>query len=140
MNQERLYNVAKESLGKHMTLNQNVSAEVGCAEAVSKVLQNAGVAGIPALGIAGTSALYDFLHEDVQFDEVTTPQAGDVIVSPTGWPGAVLAHGHVGIVGNYGILSNDSQTGLFKENWTLETWRKYYSDYGNLPTKYFRYV
>lgn len=141
---QRLYNRAKNCLGTHQTLNPSVSPEVGCAEAVSAVLSLAGYP-IPASGIAGTASLLKWLSNNSSFERIYAPELGAVIVSPTG-AGNGRIPGHTGIFGgegvafpgDWGIMSNDSQTGLFLELWSLSKWGKYYSDYGGLSMYMFR--
>lgn len=123
-----IYTIAKDSLGKHITLNEAVPTSVGCAEAISYVLKEAGY-DIPETGIQGTIALKEWLGNnfDIVYDVI---EKGCIIISPT----VGSQHGHVGIVGefnleypnDYGILSNKSATGLFSEHWNLTSWVTYY--------------
>lgn len=144
---QKIYGVAKASLGVHLTLNNNVPSEVGCAEAVSTVLLKAGITGVPATGFAGTNTLYSWLKESKQFVQITAPEAGAILVSPTGMGNGNIP-GHTGIVGafgatyahDWGICSNDSNSGLFLELWSLQKWVQYYQQYGGLPMYYFRAV
>ena len=131
----KLYNTAKGCLGQRMTLNYSVPAEVGCAEAVSAVLRTDGIS-VPSKGIAGTSNLLTWLKANPLFQEITTPDQGCIIISATGTGNGKIV-GHVGIVGLHGIMSNDSNTGLFLELWTLDKWDTYYHIYGGIPTRFF---
>lgn len=131
-----IFTIAKSCLNTHITLDDTVPAELGCAEAVSYVLLKAGFTGLPAAGIAGTAALYAWLQSN--FTQVQTPLPGDVIISPTGYSSKGSAHGHVGIVAKFGVLSNDSDTGLFLEKYTLDTWKQYFGTIEGFPTFYFR--
>lgn len=143
---QKLYETAKKCLGTHQTLNPSVSPEVGCAEAVSAVLRLAGY-DIPAEGIAGTALLLKWMLATPHFVRVHAPELGAVVLDPTGYGNGKIP-GHTGIFGGYGvafpgdwgIMSNDSQTGLFLELWQLSKWGKYYSDYGGLPMYIFRPV
>jgi hypothetical protein len=72
-------------LGKHITLNNNVPNEIGCAEAVSYVLEHAGIANLPTAGYAGTADLYRSLLANPQFMLIEQPEQGAIIVSPTGF-------------------------------------------------------
>lgn len=123
-----IYNSAKKALGKHITLNEMVPHDVGCAEAVSYVLKDAGFA-MPKLGIPGTANLYQWLKNSPNFKQRFIGDAipGSIIISPTGTSALNSPHGHTGIVGKYGILSNDSATGLFLEFWNLDKWKRYYN-------------
>lgn len=146
-NATKVYNVAKASLGKHISLNDAVPHDVGCAEAISYVLQKAGIQDIPSAGIAGTATLYQFLSTNKQFLRLSSPEKGAIIISPTG-SGNGLVEGHTGILGgwslmywgDYGICSNNSDSGLFLELWSLRRWKQNYGIYGNLPVAYFKCV
>lgn len=120
----------KSSLGQHLTLDPTVPEDVGCAEAVSKILQEAGVQGIPQKGFAGTNDLWQWLKTNRQFVEATQPYPGSIIISPTGTSVKGTPHGHVGIIGLYGVCSNDSGTGLWKENYTVDSWESYFGNLG----------
>lgn len=143
----RIYNEAKACLGLHITLNPAVSSEVGCAEAVSYVLLKAGIPAIPQAGIAGTAQLYQWLSQNPHFLRVEAPVQGAVIISPTSYGNGTI-EGHVGILGafgvqfpnEYGILSNNSDNGLFQEKWNLLTWYEYYGQKGGLPIAIFKAV
>lgn len=145
--ESKLYNIAKNLLGQHLTLNNNVPADVGCAEAVSYVLKQAGVKNIPAAGIAGTADLYRWMLQDPQFKLIEAPEQGCIIVSPTGF-GNGTVEGHTGIMAafglqypnEYGILSNNSDNGLWQEKWNLLTWWENYGVKGHLPVALFRLV
>lgn len=133
--QDAIYNAAKASLGKHLTLDPSVPFDVGCAEAVSTVLLSAGVNGIPQRGFAGTWDLFQWLSTNKQFIQSVGPEYGGVIISPTD-PKAPQNHGHTGIILQHGIGSNSSATGLFNENYTYAGWVTSFQARG-LPTYYF---
>lgn len=133
---ERLYQAAKASLGRHLTLNPSVPNEVGCAEAISAILKQVGVS-VPQAGIAGTLALYEWLPLN-GFTQVEDWARGDIIISPTG-KGNGSVRGHTGIMGDAGILSNDSSTGKFMELWTLDAWKDWYGRKGGLPVVFYRW-
>lgn len=139
-----LYAISKNVLGTKQTLNDNVPPEVGCAEAVSSILQKAGVI-VPSGGIQGTAELYIWLKNNIRFVQVSEPEVGCIIISPTSSTGKI-SHGHVGIVAMYnlmynndwGIISNDSDTGLVREKWNVKNWIAYYQTYGGLDIAYFK--
>lgn len=137
-NQEKLYAVAKGNIGVHCTLNASVPAEVGCAEALSYNIRQAGLT-VPSGGIAGTYNMLEFLKSDVQFQEVDSPEPGDIIIDATG-TGNGSVEGHTGIVMQSGICSNDSATGLWLERWLLPNWLAYYTQTGGMKSYYFRAV
>lgn len=133
---QSIYSEAKACLHLHVTLDESVPSDVGCAEAVSYVLKAAGVTGLPQVGIAGTSDLWAWLRQN--FSQVTNPLPGDIVISPTGTSSLGSSHGHTGIVGQFGILSNDSDTGLFLEKYTVQTWQQFFGHALGFPVFYFR--
>lgn len=146
MNGQKIYQEAVLSLGKHMTLNEAVPAEVGCAEAVSAVLSLAGIYdGVH--GIAGTASLYEWLDTSPLFTKIDLPEEGAIIISPTG-QGNGSIEGHTGIIGvfgktfanDWGICSNDSASGKFLETWNYTRWDAYYGVAGDLPVYLFKAI
>lgn len=131
---EKIYNTAVANLGQHLTLDPSVAFEVGCAEAVSKVLQLAGVQGIPQRGYAGTDDLFQWLKVNKNFVQTAQPQWGGIVVSPT----IGSNHGHCGIILKRGIASNDSSNGKFNENYSVDSWVNVFENKG-LATYYFCY-
>ncbi len=142
---QKIYDNLLEYLETHCTLNNAIPAEEGCAEAVSFILQKSGVAGLPNTGIAGTASLYQWLLSNPAFKRVYEPEPGAIIISPTGYGNGSIS-GHTGFLGKYGkmyhndwgIVSNDSNTGLLLELWDLSRWEKYYGQQGGLPVAFFR--
>ena len=138
-NRSRLYIAAISSLGTDASPNDIAPDELGCAESVNAIHKK--VFGYEVGGGVSTSQLYKALVSHPKFIAVDTPLEGDVIISPTGYGNGKLSNGHTGIVGKAGvIMSNDSATGLFKENYSLETWRSYYSSRGGYPVRFFRRI
>ena len=133
----KLYDLAKSLLSMHLGLDKSIPWGVNCANAATHVLIKAGVKGLPAKGIAGTAALLSWLQSSSEFDEVDNPEPGDIIMSATG-TGNGKCRGHVGIVGQHQIMSNNSETGLWDTQWTMDRWNDYYRAYGGILTRYFR--
>lgn len=136
---EKLYQTAKGFLGTDASPNDVAPDELGCAESVSRIVQQA----FPTLRFPlflGTRFLYAHLFEDGNFRRVETPEYGDIIISPTGMGNGKLSSGHTGIVGKYGVLSNDSRSGLFLENYSIASWKLYFHGRGGFPTYFFRIV
>lgn len=139
-----IYSKILENLGEHLTLNEAVPAEVGCAEAVSKILSLSGIV-VPSEGIPSTAALYEWLVVNPKFEKIDAPEQGAIIISPTGF-GNGSVEGHTGFFGSFskqfpddwGICSNDSASGKFLETWSYERWIAYYSTVGSLPLYFFR--
>lgn len=142
--EQLIYTKAKVNIGEHLTLNSAIAGDVGCAEAVSKVLSLAGYNDGPQ-GIAGTAALYEWLVTNPKFVKIDAPEAGAIVVSPTGM-GNGSVEGHTGICGkfgvafsgDFGIMSNNSATGKFLETWSYDAWEAYYGVTGGLPVALFR--
>lgn len=138
-NRERLWNTAYASLGIDVTPSDIVPDEVGCAETVNQIYYNAFKRYIG--GGASTYNMYKCLLVSNEFIKVDTPLYGDIIISPTGYGNGNLSNGHVGIVSKDNkIMSNSSATGLFQENYTIDSWKKRYVDKGGYPCVFFRKV
>lgn len=136
-NSSIVYVRAKKLLGEHLTLNNEVPEDLGCAEAVSYILQNCGAKNFPILGFAGTADLLLWLQNSPQFVEIFIYEPGAIIISATG-TGTGIIHGHCGVLGNNGAMSNNSANGLWQEKWTVEKWNAYFQDYGKMKTRIFR--
>lgn len=132
-----LYLTAKQCLDTRMVPSQD-SIDVGCAISVNAVHQKAFEKQIG--GGTSTWLLLQSLIASSEFEEVQIPLAGDIIISATGTstiPNTPI-EGHTGIMGNYGIMSNNSLTGLWMEYYTLDTWKERYQVEGGYPTRFFR--
>lgn len=139
-NREVLYEKAKSHLGQHLTLDDSVPKEYGCAQAVSFVFHETKFTCIPKGGISGTASLLGWFKANPDlFHEVSIPRTGTIILSPTGLS-PKGAHGHVGIVGEESIMSNDSQSGEWHAYWNLASWHAYYQVNLGIPTYFFDLV
>lgn len=133
---DKLVAAAKACLGLNLSEGTGVSPEVACAIAVNKVHTRA--FGFPIGGGASTAELYQALLKSPYFRQADVAVPGSVVISPTGMgKKAAYPHGHVGIVGKYGICSNDSTTGLFSENYTPDSWVRTFSTVRGYPVFYF---
>lgn len=134
----QIYTTAKKLIGVSL-VPVGDDPDVGCAISVTVLLKEK--CNIP---IGETQSTHDLLIELIEsplFKEVNEPLPGDIIISATGTSqlaGTPIKHGHTGIVAKFGILSNSSLTGLWSENFTLETWTNRYKYQGGYPTRYFR--
>lgn len=139
--QENLYTLAKSLIGTHLTLDESVPQMVGCAEAVSKLLQQFGTHGMPLKGIQGTAELLVFLQKSTTFKPSDVYAPGNIIICPTerGADGSITSkvRGHVGVCGKNSIMSNNSYTGLWGTDWDIDRWTAYYHVYGGIPIHYF---
>lgn len=131
---KQVHTYARLLIGKD--LSYLVSNELGCSEAVSRILMEIGV--LPRV-ITGTYTLYEFLYMSGKFMKVSVPQVGDIIISPTGM--GEMRHGHVGIMdSNNRILSNSSTSGKWTSNFTLTSWNAYYKVSGKFPVFFYRII
>lgn len=134
----RLYNEAKLMLGKSL-VPASVDPEYGCAASVNQLHKLA--FGVEIGGGASTALLLKALIASPFFTEVKSPLAGDIIISATGTSyqhPPSIQNGHVGVVGFYGICSNNSDTGLWSEVYTMMSWTNRYFNIGGYPQRYFR--
>lgn len=135
-NSEKIYKTAKRLLGQHLSGDNSV---LGCATTVNEIVRRA--TGQPIGGGASTALMYSYLITDKRFTRTVDPIAGDIVISPTGTSTLGTGqHGHVGIVANYGILSNSSETGLLTENYTKETWQQVFHVAFKFPVYYFHVI
>ncbi len=134
-----LYLTAISCLGKDASPNDIAPDEYGCAETVNAIHKIAFGAEIG--GDVSTYRLYAALLSHKRFIGVDVPDKGDIVISPTGYGNGKMTNGHVGIVSEGGrIMSNSSDSGLFLENYTLESWKLKYVVGGGYPMKFFRRV
>lgn len=140
-NSLKLYQKAKEFLDVSLVPTGD-DPEYGCAISVNMLsLRTFGTQ------IGGGTSTYNLLQDLIispLYQEVTEleSQAGDVIIDATGTstiPNSPIPNGHVGIIGYYGIMSNNSSNGLWQENYTHLTWKQRYEKEGGYPTRYFRH-
>lgn len=138
INSQKVYDQAKACLGISL-VPVGDDRELGCAISVTVLLKEK--VGMDIQEVLSTNELLGNLIKSPYFQEVANPLAGDIVISATGTstlPNTPITHGHVGIVGLHGIMSNNSYTGLWSEFYTLETWKERYSVQGGYPIRYFR--
>jgi hypothetical protein len=117
----RLNGVAQSFLGRDASPKDRAADMVGCAESVSMIIREL-LLNFPI--ILGTWTMNDQFQKDKRFTPVTVPMPGTIIISPTGTVANAPFVGHVGIIGSDGrIMSNDSFTGRWESNYTLDSWR-----------------
>lgn len=137
----RLYITAVSYLGTDASPNDIAPDELGCAETINAIHKKC--FGFEIGGDVSTYRMYPVLLKSRFFIKVDSPLEGDIIISPTGYKlqYSTLRNGHAGIMGKEGIImSNDSFTGLFSENYTLETWKARYVIAGGYPMVFFRRI
>lgn len=115
---ETLAEAAIGMLGRDASPKNLAPNEFGCAESVSNII-HACWPDFPA-ELVSTDDLYTALKNSTRFKQVSDPVRGCVVVSPR----TPEVSGHTGIyIEDDSIASNDSSTGLFKENYTRQSWR-----------------
>lgn len=139
-NAQLLVASAKKLLGQNLSLGTGVPYYVACAISVNVVHQDA--FGFPIGGGASTTELYQALLSSKYFKQVQVAAPGCIVIAPTGMgKNPSFPHGHVGIVGNFGICSNDSSTGLWSENYAnIEAWKAQFGTIEGYPTFFFERI
>lgn len=134
-NSLKIYQTAKALLDQTESGNNPID---GCAETVNNIFIKA--LGVVVGGGYSTALMFVALHNACRFQPITLGNQlpGDIIISPTGSGNGVMPNGHVGIVGEFGILSNNSENGLLQEVWTVPNWQKVYGGIGGFPVLFFR--
>lgn len=133
-NAEKLYNAAYASLG--MDMDNTVPDEVACAASLNAVFKKA--FGKPIGGFASTAEMYKVLKRDARFEQVSEYEPGAIIMSPTGTSTKKAPNGHVGVCGKTNIMSNNSYTGKWGQDYNLEKWTKYYAVDRGFPVIFYR--
>lgn len=136
---EHLYDVAKASIGFDMSPKDLAPDALACAESLNGVFQKA--FGEPigtGAALVGTNALYKTLLIDPRFEKTLSPLPGDIVISPTGYSSKGAQHGHCGIRGFETYMSNDSDTGKWKANYTLAAWYNVFNVTLGFPVVHFR--
>lgn len=129
---EKLLQAAKDALGKDVTPYDNVPDHVACAESLSTLIKQV-YPDFPVL--ASTATLCEQFKRDSRFKPTLDPLPGNIIISPTK---DSSFHGHCGVYIEGGkITSNASSTGLWSQNFTIDSWIKRYREQGHLGIYYF---
>ncbi len=136
-NNDKILKFLKDNVGRDFTTYD----AFGCADTVNNILDE--VLGYNAGGGPSTHEMYKSLQKDSKFEQQTTQSArpGDLILSPTGYGNGNLSNGHVGFLGENGIIySNNSNTSKLDTAFTAAKWKAYYKDKGGFPVVYYRAV
>ena len=131
-----LLQLVEDHIGTDASPSDLAPDELGCAESVSTILNKyeSGRFNI----VTGTYSLYDMLLKRTDYERVPVPMIGSIVISPTGTSTKKGAVGHTGFVLENGVIaSNDSKTGKFLKNFTVDTWNAYYKDKLAFPVYYF---
>lgn len=132
---EKVYKIARESVGVDVSPSDTAPDDLACVESVCQILAKAGIETPKTLS---TLTFYNWLKKSPKFKQTTEEKRGNIIISPTGKGNGSVKHGHVGIFGDNGwVLSNDSPTGLWLENYSLQSWVARFRTKGGYPIYYF---
>lgn len=135
---EIIHKEARRWLGKDASPTNQAPQELACVESVCYILRQAGV-DVPLL--LSTIQLNRWLRESRAFVQTTDPKPGNIILSVTGSGNGTIPYGHTGIFGESGkIMSNDSNVGMWLENYSIDTWVKRWRDRGGMKIYYFEAI
>lgn len=142
LNSQLIYGTALRYLDTDPTPEDNTPDDVGCAEAVEKVVYEATGEQLSCQGSTyNLKLILDYSGNWVKIDK---PETGAIILSATGFGNGNLKHGHTGILEVIGdvvhIISNSSSDGLLKRNYTLDTWNARYRDIGGFPVDFYKKI
>lgn len=135
---QKIYDEAKKALGTSL-VPVGDDPDLGCAISVSVLLHDK--CGIDIAKTTGTWTLLQELLQSKYFQLVSDPQPADILMYATGTStiqNTPIKHGHVAILGKYGVLSNNSLTGLWSENYSLASFKARYEVQGGYPLHAFR--
>ena len=137
----KLYEVACSALGTDASPENLARPEVACAETVTYLIS------LVDSNIQWTNRLATFhMRKDMlrgkNFESVTHPRKGSIVLSATDWDkNGNINVGHVGIyMGDNQIASNNSYTGIFDKNYSLDSWTRYFKDRKGLDVLYFDFT
>lgn len=136
-NQGKLYLEAVLSIGKDASPIDLAGDSNGCAESVTNVLRKI-LPEVPV--ILGTYTLLEHLKQSPRFQQTVFLRPGTIVICATG-TGNGRIQGHVGIVGKQAIImSSDSATGLWLENFTYGSWYHKYHNVGGFKVYLFAVI
>jgi hypothetical protein len=137
----KLYETALSFIGQDASPKDTAPDLLGCVDSLEQVYFRA--FGEYLGGGISTLKLYHALKNNKKFVLVTSPIAGDIILSPTGMATqpSNIKNGHCGIVGQNGkIMSNNSSNGKWEQNYDTWSWRNRWVTNGGYPQFLFRKV
>jgi len=135
---EKLHTEARGRLGTDVSPRDLVVDNLGCAESVSNLIKTQ-LPNFPL--ITGTWTLWDYFNKDRRFAKTLDPKPGTIIISPTATGNGMIRNGHVGIFTEGGvIMSSDSTSGYWMENYTIQKWVDRFRMQGGFPIYYYDLV
>lgn len=133
-----LADICRVFIGTDVSPKDVVPDSFGCAESISTIIKGI----LPEFPlVTGTWSLLDAIQMSGKFVRIQNPERGAIILAVTGQGTGSIPNGHAGIMmSDKDIASNNSLTGLFEVNYTLEKWRHRYQKLGGYPNYFFRYT
>jgi hypothetical protein len=124
-----LIDVCIANLGKDASPADLAPDGYACVESVTTLLKKI-YSDVPILTY--TPTFHEYIRNPRNgFVEIQQPEIECIVLSVTG-TGKAGKIGHTGIMGLHGlIMSNNSSTGKWEQNYTMDAWkRKYHDEYG----------
>jgi hypothetical protein len=143
---EQLVKIATDEKHKDIDITDDlrVPDEVSCAFALTTILHEQD-SRVPV--IYGTKELDEYLSNSPLFKKIGQPiekmKAGYIVNSPTNTNSRpdLMPNGHCGLyISETEIMSNSSETGLWCQNYTRESWRKRFGERGGFPIRIYQKV
>jgi len=131
---ELLFEAALSCIGKDVTPSDTIDDEVACAETVTTLINTL----IPFPIVPGTWTLLEKLKNSPAFTAGEWGSGpGTIVLCATG-TGNGSMRGHVGILSrDEKIMSNTSADGIWRENYTKESWIRRYTEQGGMQVHFF---
>jgi hypothetical protein len=133
-----LVQVCTEALGTDVTPDDVVRDEVACAVTVSTLIKKIDDA-FPV--IPGTWTLNEHFKAHAEWERVSEPTPGCIIISPTG-TGKAGTSGHVGVVMEDGRIASNNSAGKDKgritKNYTFASWTERFARKQGMPVLLYR--
>lgn len=142
VNLNKLYEAAKDAIGKDVSPRDFAPDDLACVESYCEVYRSAfGIyPGGKATPFLNTIALLNWMSTSPLFVKTDYPEPGTTIIVVTEFRGGKTIHGHVGIMGDQSIMSNDSRYGLWLSNYTLPVWNDFFGRRLKLQIYYFNHT
>lgn len=132
-NREKLLAQAKFWLGKEASPADKAPDDLACVESICNVMR---AAGLPAPDTLSTATFHAWINaQQESFSATLDLLPGNIILCATGeGKTGVISNGHVGVILEGGkIASNNSNTGLWDDVYTVETWVDRWRTKGGYP-------
>jgi hypothetical protein len=137
--QERLLKAAESATGKDISPKDKAPDELGCVESLCEVLK---LAELPHPTIPdetlSTVKFHKWIGKHPSYKATLDLNPGNIILTVTGTGNGKIKNGHVGVIGKDGIYSNTSKDGIWRKNYTIDTWVAYWRTKGGMPIRVYK--